>query len=66
MNLVGWVENTDKDTVIGHMEGEKTNFDDMKIWLQKTGSPKSKITKTIFTNEKTISKLSANTFDIRR
>jgi len=66
LNLVGWVQNTAMDTVVGHMEGEKTNFEEMKMWLQKIGSPKSKITKTVFTNEKTISTLSTNTFDIRR
>jgi len=48
------------------MEGEKTNIDQMKIWLQKTGSPKSKITKAQFTNEKSITKLTGNTFNIKR
>jgi hypothetical protein len=38
----------------------------MKTWLQTTGSPRSKITKVEFTNEKSITKLTKNTFDIRR
>jgi hypothetical protein len=38
----------------------------MKIWLEKTGSPKSKITKVQFTNEKSITKLTGNTFNIKR
>jgi acylphosphatase len=48
------------------MEGEKSNIDQMKNWLQTTGSPRSKITKVQFTNEKSITKLTGNTFDIRR
>jgi acylphosphatase len=48
------------------MEGQKTNIDQMKIWLEKAGSPKSKITKAEFTNEKSITKLTGNTFDIIR
>lgn len=66
MNLVGWVQNTDQDTVVGHMEGQTNNVDQMKTWLQKTGSPKSKITKTVFSNEKSIPELTANAFEIRR
>jgi acylphosphatase len=66
LNLVGWVQNTERDTVEGYMEGEKSNIDQMKNWLQTTGSPRSKITKVQFTNEKSITKLTGNTFDIRR
>lgn len=66
LNLVGWVQNTEKNTVQGHMEGQKTNVDQMKHWLQQIGSPKSKISKAEFTNEKAITKLTGNTFDIRR
>ncbi|CAF2855063.1 unnamed protein product [Rotaria sp. Silwood2] len=66
LNLVGWVKNTEINTVQGHMEGQKNNIDQMKIWLQTKGSPKSKITKAEFTNEKPITKLTGNTFDIRR
>ncbi|CAF1411287.1 unnamed protein product [Adineta steineri] len=53
-------------TVQGHMEGYKNNIDQMKNWLQTTGSPKSKIIKTEFTNEKSIKKLTENTFNIKR
>jgi len=66
LDLVGWVKNTETDTVEGHMEGQKSNIDQMKNWLQTTGSPRSKITKVEFTNEKSITKLTKNTFDIRR
>lgn len=66
LNLVGWVQNTKRKTVEGYMAGEKTNIDQMKTWLEKTGSPKSKITKVQFTNEKSIKELTDKTFDIRR
>ncbi|CAF0813512.1 unnamed protein product [Rotaria sordida] len=66
LNLVGWVKNTKMNTVQGHMEGYKTNIDQMKIWLQTKGSPKSKIIKAEFTNEKPITKLTENIFDIKR
>lgn len=66
LNLVGWVQNTVRDTVEGYMEGEKTNIDQMKEWLQKTGSPSSKVTKVEFKNEKSISELTGNVFEIRR
>ena len=48
------------------MEGQKNNIDQMKNWLKKTGSPSSKITKTQFTNEKSVTKLTSDTFDVRR
>ena len=66
LNLVGWVKNTELNTVQGYMEGDKTKIDQMKHWLRTTGSPKSKITKAEFTNEKTITKLTAKTFEIIR
>jgi acylphosphatase len=66
LNLVGWVKNTEIDTVQGHMQGQKTDVDTMKNWLQTTGSPKSKISKAVFTHDKSILKLTENTFNIRR
>lgn len=66
LNLVGWVKNTERKTVEGHMEGQTKNIDEMKLWLQKTGSPKSTILKAEFKNEKVIDQLTFNSFDIRR
>lgn len=66
LNLVGWVQNTERNTVEGYMEGETMNVDQMKEWLEKTGSPRSKITKAQFKNEKTISTLTGNRFEFRR
>lgn len=66
LNLVGWVKNTQVNTVIGHVEGLKPNVEQMKIWLQTIGSPKSKITKVEFKNQKTIPELTSKTFEIQR
>ncbi|CAF1460643.1 unnamed protein product [Adineta ricciae] len=66
LNLVGWVKNVASGTVQGHMEGRKEDVDQMKAWLRTTGSPKSKITKADFSNEKTISELSAKSFNVNK
>ena len=66
LNLVGWVKNTEMDTVQGYMEGQTKQVEQMKSWLQTTGSPKSKITKAEFTNEKSITQLNDDSFSIKR
>ena len=66
LNLVGWVKNTEMKSVQGHIEGKTKNIDEMKLWLQKTGSPKSTILKSEFRNEKSIEKLTSNSFEIHR
>ena len=66
LNLVGWVKNMSSGTVQGHMEGEKENINKMKTWLRTTGSPKSKITKAEFSNEKTITELSGKSFGVNK
>jgi len=43
LGLIGWVQNTDKGTVIGEAEGEKAAVEKFKHWLCKEGSPSSKI-----------------------
>jgi acylphosphatase len=66
LKLTGWVKNTPRNTVQGHMEGRQSDVDQMKVWLQTTGSPKSRIMKAEFTNEKAITELNGKTFDIQR
>eukprot|EP00827_Trimyema_finlayi_P003488 TRINITY_DN3203_c0_g1_i1.p2 TRINITY_DN3203_c0_g1~~TRINITY_DN3203_c0_g1_i1.p2 ORF type:complete len:147 (+),score=44.92 TRINITY_DN3203_c0_g1_i1:63-503(+) len=57
INISGWIRNTDRNTVEGIIQGEKSSIEQMKHWLQYTGSPYSKISNTTFTNEKVIEKL---------
>ncbi|XP_072949204.1 acylphosphatase-1 [Epargyreus clarus] len=66
LGLKGWVMNTAQGTVIGQLQGTQNAIDDMKIWLQKIGSPKSKIEKASFRNEGVISSCAFRTFEIRR
>jgi acylphosphatase len=66
LKLVGWVKNTATDTVQGHIEGRKTDIDKMKNWLQTTGSPKSKITKANFSNEKSVTQLNGTSFSVSK
>lgn len=64
--LVGWVMNTPKGTVVGQMQGKEDTIKKMKEWLQKTGSPKSKIEKAEFKNERFIDNLEFSSFDVRK
>lgn len=66
LGLKGWVMNTAQGTVIGQLQGPQTAIDDMKTWLQKVGSPKSKIEKANFRNESPINNCAFRTFEIRR
>lgn len=65
LGLKGWVMNTAQGTVVGQMQGPKNNIESMKQWLQKTGSPKSKIEKTAFRNEGPITSCAYRSFEIR-
>lgn len=64
--LVGWVMNTPHNTVIGQLQGETSNVLLMRKWLRVTGSPQSRIDRCEFKNEKNISVLEFNDFDIRK
>ncbi|XP_066599562.1 acylphosphatase-2-like [Prorops nasuta] len=66
LQLFGWCRNTDDGTVKGQLQGDKSKVDEMKLWLQKVGSPQSAIDKAIFSNEREISELTFKDFSIRR
>jgi acylphosphatase len=51
LGVHGWCENTAKGTVRGEIEGEREVVDEMKQWLSKIGSPKSKIERCMFEKE---------------
>ncbi|XP_042547200.1 acylphosphatase-2 [Dipodomys spectabilis] len=65
VGVVGWVKNTSKGTVTGQVQGPEEKVNSMKSWLSKVGSPSSRIDRTEFSNEKTISKLEYSNFSIR-
>ncbi|BES96524.1 acylphosphatase [Nesidiocoris tenuis] len=66
LGLSGFVQNTPKGTVIGHVEGDRTKVQQMKQWLEKVGSPKSRIDKTVFADEKPVSQLAGTGFIIKQ
>jgi len=65
-SLVGWVMNTPRATVVGQLQGNTGNVRLMKKWLRETGSPKSRIERCEFKNERTITNLDFTTFTIRK
>uniref|UniRef100_A0A3Q4ABU6 Acylphosphatase n=1 Tax=Mola mola TaxID=94237 RepID=A0A3Q4ABU6_MOLML len=64
LGLVGWVQNTDAGTVQGQLQGPRIKVQEMQKWLTSSGSPKSKISKAEFKNERTVSKLEHSSFKI--
>ncbi|KAK8793675.1 hypothetical protein WA171_002808 [Blastocystis sp. BT1] len=66
LNLVGWCMNTTKGTVTGIMQGPRDRIDEMKIWLQKTGSPASRIDQAVFSNERDIEEYEFSDFSVHR
>ncbi|XP_022103766.1 acylphosphatase-1-like [Acanthaster planci] len=64
--LVGWVRNTDRDTVEGQVQGQNDRIKQMKIWLQTKGSRRSEISRADFKNEKSVEKLDYKEFKIIR
>ena len=66
LKLVGWVMNTEQGTVVGQAQGPEDKFKKLKEWLRKTGSPKSRIDKAEFKNEKEVTKLEFIAFDVRK
>ena len=58
--------NTESGTVVGQMQGAEDKVKKMKEWLTKTGSPKSKIDRAEFKNEKIIGSLEFKSFDVRK
>lgn len=66
LQLTGWCRNTRDDTVKGEIEGLEDKINQMKQWLQNTGSPSSHITKAVFSQLKAIDAPVHNSFVIRR
>ena len=65
LNLVGWVENTDVNTVIGEAQGSEEEMEEFKNWLHK-GSPKSRVERVEFLEEGVVESAEYETFEIRR
>lgn len=66
LGLRGWCQNTPKGTVIGSIQGSPEKVAEMKTWLEKVGSPASRIEKVEFKNEKDIDEYTYSDFDVIR
>ncbi|KAM7349508.1 acylphosphatase-2-like [Cochliomyia hominivorax] len=65
LGVRGWCMNTRNDTVKGEIEAPSEEFAQMKTWLEKTGSPTSRIDKVIFTDTKELDNFTFETFTIK-
>ncbi|CAD6992141.1 unnamed protein product [Ceratitis capitata] len=65
LGVRGWCMNTPHDTVKGQIEGTPETFEQMKIWLQKTGSPASRIDRTDFGGTRKLQEFTFTNFSIR-
>eukprot|EP00035_Acanthoeca_spectabilis_P006030 m.119735 g.119735 ORF g.119735 m.119735 type:complete len:127 (+) comp13312_c0_seq1:249-629(+) len=51
VGVVGWVKNTEDETVIGQAAGVETAMVRFRKWLETKGSPSAAITRAEFSNE---------------
>ncbi|XP_042231599.1 acylphosphatase-2-like isoform X2 [Homarus americanus] len=65
LGVRGWCMNTYHGTVMGQVEGPREMVMLMKNWLQKTGSPSSRIDKVEFKNEKEIQEYTFKHFSVK-
>mmetsp|Transcript_1236 Transcript_1236/g.3323 ORF Transcript_1236/g.3323 Transcript_1236/m.3323 type:complete len:122 (-) Transcript_1236:989-1354(-) len=66
LHLHGWVMNTPQGSVVGEMQGDSVQVEEMKHWLSKVGSPKSSIERAVFTEERPIEACTFQDFEVRR
>ncbi|XP_048412501.1 acylphosphatase-1-like [Stegostoma tigrinum] len=64
LGLAGWVENTEQGTVRGQLQGAEEPVRAMQTWLRRTGSPKSRIDRAEFSNQKRIQRREYPDFQI--
>uniref|UniRef100_A0A667WSF5 Acylphosphatase 2 n=1 Tax=Myripristis murdjan TaxID=586833 RepID=A0A667WSF5_9TELE len=65
LGVSGWVKNTRRGSVVGQVQGPRDKVDQMRNWLRNVGSPSSRIDRTVFSNERDLSKLEIHGFSTR-
>ncbi|XP_075156935.1 acylphosphatase-2 [Haematobia irritans] len=65
LGVRGWCMNTRDDTVKGEIQATPEAFDEMKTWLEKTGSPTSRIDKAIFGETTVVPNYTFENFSVR-
>ncbi|KAL5264295.1 hypothetical protein ACHWQZ_G005410 [Mnemiopsis leidyi] len=66
LKIVGWCKNEPDLTVTGVVQGGSSQIDIMMNWLEKTGSPQSRIDSCSFSNDRNVDKTEFSEFTIRR
>ena len=66
IGIRGWVKNTTQKTVIGELQGHMEDVSKLKTWLEKEGSPRSKISKAAFEDQGVIKHYTYSDFSIIR
>ncbi|XP_050441105.1 acylphosphatase-2 [Adelges cooleyi] len=65
LNIVGWVKNSKRGTIMGKMQGPKSNVEAMIAWLSNEGSPGSKVERCDLMNFEYLARKEFNGFSIR-
>ncbi|XP_034662784.1 acylphosphatase-2 [Drosophila subobscura] len=65
LGVRGWCMNTPHNTVTGQIQGYETAFEAMRLWLEHTGSPTSRIDKCIFGITNEVDTFTFDSFTIR-
>ncbi|GFS44071.1 acylphosphatase-2 [Nephila pilipes] len=63
--LKGWTKPSPYGTVLGIIQGEKGNVDEMAMWLQHQGSPGSRIEHCELRNWRIVEKCDYRNFSVR-
>ena len=66
LGIHGWVQNTTQKSVKGEIEGNARQIEMMKNWLEKEGSPKSRIDKAVFGNQQVLHSFTHSDFKITK
>jgi acylphosphatase len=64
LGIVGFCKNTPEGTVVGTIQGPEGEIAVMKKWLTTTGSPRSKIERVEFSDERKIDAVEYESFGI--
>lgn len=64
LRIRGWCQNTNYGTVIGTIQGEPLNIQNMISWLRDVGSPGSRIEKLALKNDRFLDNFSYQNFSI--
>ncbi|XP_003736800.3 acylphosphatase-2 [Drosophila pseudoobscura] len=65
LGVRGWCMNTPRNTFTGQIQGYEPAFEAMRLWLEHTGSPTSRIDKCIFGTTNILQEFTFDSFTIR-